>query len=675
VKTFEKIIFWLFCILLFFVPLILWPFTSEVFEFNKMVLVYILTTLITGAWAIRMISERKFIFRRTILDIPLLVFIGSQFISTILSIDPLTSWLGYYSRFNGGLISVICYALLYWALVSNIDTKRAMKLLYITLGSAVLVSIYGVLEHFGIDKSIWVQDVQSRVFSTLGQPNWLAAWLIALTPVTWYLILNTGFNPKNYKFWIYLALSVLLFWTIIFTKSRSGYLGFAAAFLVFWGLTAWQKRSNVKKLIIPFIITGVTILAVILISGTELTPSLGSLIHKSVSTTVTQTATSGETALDTGGTESSAIRKIVWKGAIQIWQHYPIFGTGVETFAFSYFKYRPPEHNLTSEWDFIYNKAHNEYLNFLANSGAIGLLSYLTLVGFSIYIFVKNRENLLVISLFAGYISLLVTNFFGFSVVPTQLELFLFPAIALTIKIQEEKVKERKNPANGLQKTAIALVLIFIFYLVFIICQYWYADTLYATGKAYDSIGKPDVATTYLGRAIALETYQPLYYSELANAYAELSLAFNQQKDTANTQKLAELAVSESDKTNTLAPNNFIFKMSRFGVFVMLSTINPNYLLNAQTTLIDAINEAPTYAKLYYNLGLTYDRTNQVDLSIQALQKAVELKADYKDARLALAILLISEKKNDEAKTQLNYILTNIDPNDSLTKQTLAGIK
>ena len=107
----------------------------------------------------------------------------------------------------------------------------------------------------------------------------------------------------------------------------------------------------------------------------------------------------------------------------------------------------------------------------------------------------------------------------------------------------------------------------------------------------------------------------------------------------------------------------------------MLSTINPNYLLNAQTTLIDAINEAPTYAKLYYNLGLTYDRTNQVDLSIQALQKAVELKADYKDARLALAILLISEKKNDEAKTQLNYILTNIDPNDSLTKQTLAGIK
>ena len=676
-KTYQKIIFWQFSLLLFLVPLILWPFTSEVFEFNKMVLVYILTSLIAGTWFTGMILEKKIIFRRTILDIPFLVFIGSQFISTILSIDPLTSWLGYYSRFNGGLVSVICYALLYWAFVSNIDAKRSMKLLYVTLGSAVLVSIYGVLEHFGIDKNIWVQDVQSRVFSTLGQPNWLAAWLIALTPITWYLILDAGFNPKNYKFWIYLALSVLFFWTTIFTKSRSGYLGFAAAFLVFWCLTAWQKSGNVKKLIVPFIITGVSILAVILISGTELTPSIGSLIHKSKNTTVTQTTTSGETSLDTGGTESSAIRKIVWKGAIQIWQHYPIFGTGVETFAFSYFKYRPAEHNLTSEWDFIYNKAHNEYLNFLANSGTVGLLSYLTLVGFSIYIFFKNRKNLLVVSLLAGYVSLLVTDFFGFSVVPTQLEFFLFPAIALIIEIQEEKVKERENPANGLQKTVIALVLIFIFYLVFIICQYWYADTLYATGYAYDHLSspRPDVATTYLGRAIALEPYQPLYYSELANAYAELSLAFNQQKDATNTQKFAELAVSESDKTNTLAPNNFIFKMSRFGVFVMLSTVNPNYLLNAQASLIDAINEAPTYAKLYYNLGLTYDRTNQIDLSIQTLQKAVELKADYKDARLALAILLVSEKRNAEAKTQLTYILTNIDPNDSLTKQTLAGIK
>ncbi|MGA2910949.1 MAG: O-antigen ligase family protein [Candidatus Microgenomates bacterium] len=672
-KAYQKIIFWLFAILLFFVPLILWPFTSEVFEFNKMVLVYILTTLITGTWLAEMIIEKKFVFRRTILDIPILAFIGSQIISTILSIDPLTSFLGYYSRFNGGLASVFCYALLYWAFVSVIDIKQTMKLIYITLGSATLVAIYGVLEHFGIDKNLWVQDVQSRVFSTLGQPNWLAAWLIALTPATWYLILTTNFNFRDYKFWLYFSLSILLFWTTIFTKSRSGYLGFATAFIIFWALAVWKKKKDeIGKLIIPFIIIGVSVFAVCLISGTELTPSIGQLISHKPATALTDTST---TALETGGTESGTIRKIVWKGAIQVWLHYPIFGTGIETFAFSYFKYRPPEHNLTSEWQFIYNKAHNEYLNFMANSGTVGILTYLSVIGFSIYVFVKNRKNLLIVSLFAGYLSLLVTNFFGFSVVPTQLELFLFPAMAFVIAKELPTSGNKSDNLNGIQKFFLLVIVFCGLSVLFAIGKYWYADTLYASGKAYNSVGKPDVATNYLTRAISLEPGQPWYYSELANSYASLAVGLNQAKDTADAQKYSDLAVTTSDKVAALAPANFIFKMSRFGVFVMLSTVNPNYLLQAQAALLDAINSAPTYASLYYNLGLTYARTNQTDLAIQALQKAIELKADYADARLAYAILLIGQKQNAEAKVQLNYILTKIDPNNSLAKQTLASIK
>src|SRR3972149_8223240 len=242
----QKAIFFLFAILLFFVPLVLWPFTSEVFEFNKMVLVYILTVLILAVWLTRCIEAKMFIFRRTLLDIPLLVFLGSQLISTILSIDPVTSWLGDYSRFNGGLFSTICYSLLYWAWVSNFDAKETLKLIYVWFASAVLVSVYGVLEHFGIDKNVWVQDVQSRVFSTLGQPNWLAAWLTALIPLTWALALKSrisnqesGKNSKlvtrsavkilDSKFLYFFSLSALLFWTLLFTKSRSGFLGFGIA--------------------------------------------------------------------------------------------------------------------------------------------------------------------------------------------------------------------------------------------------------------------------------------------------------------------------------------------------------------------------------------------------------------------------------------------------------------
>ena len=356
----KKFIFILFAILLFFVPLILWPFTSEVFEFNKMVLVYILTTLIVAAWLTRGALVNKFIFHRTVLDIPLLIFIGSQFISTVFSIDPFTSWFGYYSRFNGGLLSVISYSLLYWAFVSNLDRKSALRTLYFILSSAVIVSIYGILERFGIDKTIWVQDVQNRVFSTLGQPNWLAAWLVTLIPIAWALTLNPKLKIQNSKlylksknFWVFFLTSILFFCTILFTKSRSGLLGFSVAYLVFWTLTFWKLKKEVFK---PFIVISSSLLVISLLIGTQFTPSISSLINHSSNQPISK---SEGPALETGGTESGKIREIVWKGALQVWLHYPIFGTGVETFAYSYYKYRPAEHNLVSEWDFIYNKAHN----------------------------------------------------------------------------------------------------------------------------------------------------------------------------------------------------------------------------------------------------------------------------------------------------------------------------
>lgn len=668
----QKIIFLLFALLLFFVPIVLWPFTSEVFEFNKMVLVYGLTVLITGSWIIRSIQEGKFVFSRTILDKPLLIFLGTQLIATILSIDPTTSWLGYYSRFNGGLLSTICYSLLYWAFVSNFDEKDALKLIKIFLGSSVIVSIYGVLEHFGIDKQYWVQDVQSRVFSSLGQPNWLAAWVVALMPITWALTLKEKVKSLNY--WVYFAVSVLLFWTLIFTKSRSGILGIGIAGLIFWGGVLFYSKSNLKDIIKPVLITGFSILAISLISGTQWTPSLSAILnHK---TTQTQKEVQGP-ALETGGTESGTIRKIVWKGALDVWSHYPVFGTGVETFAYSYYQYRPKEHNTVSEWDFIYNKAHNEFLNIAANSGTTGLLSYLSVIVFSVILFVKSLKNqkYFALAFLAGFISLSATNFFGFSVVPTQLEFYLFPAFIVAIAGGEKQISPKTKKLSGVQAALTIVTIGLAGYLLILITNYWYADYFYSMGKAYNGTKQMGKAISFLSNAIDLEPYQALYHNELASAYSATALGYGQQKDASSAAKFAQLAISESQKAVGLSPANLNLKRTQFGIFVMLSSLNPNYLLNARAVLIDAIKYAPTDAKLYYNLGLTYARTGMLDLALSTLKTAVDLKPNYREARLGYAILLIDRKENAEAKTQLEYILKNIDPNDSMAKQQLESIK
>jgi tetratricopeptide (TPR) repeat protein len=422
-----------------------------------------------------------------------------------------------------------------------------------------------------------------------------------------------------------------------------------------------------------------------LLFGTQFTPSIFKIIEKTQNPEPTAAVQTGATALETGGTESGTIRKIVWQGAIQVWKHYPVFGTGVETFAYSYYLYRPAAHNMTSEWDFIYNKAHNEYLNFMANTGTVGIFTYLTMVGFSIYLMSKkllrqsegedNPDFLMPSAFIAGFISILVTNFFGFSVVPIQLLFFLYPAFCIILASEDVSEKEQKIYLTSNQKS-LNWILIFIgSALVFVICRYWYADYLYATGSGYNKINRQDLGQKYLNQAIKLEPNQSIYYAELAKSYTNLAIAYSQAKESTAAAQLTEVAIDDSIKAVNLSPANLNLKRMEFGVFVMLSTLDPNYLLDAKDILETAILQAPTDAKLHYNLGLIYSRIGQNDLALQTLKETVDLKPDYKDARLAYAILLIDAKRNSEAKAQLEYILTNLDPKDSISKQYLESIK
>lgn len=598
--------------------------------------------------------------------------------STVLSIDPTTSWLGYYSRFNGGMISLICYSLLYWAFVANVNKKDIHKMLHITLLSAILVSIYGVLERLGIDKNIWQQDVQSRVFSTLGQPNWLAAWLVALIPITWAMGLSQNFKQKKYINTVPYLLSTLFFTVLLFTKSRSGLIGFGVAEIVFWGLMVFKSRFVYLK---KFLVFNVLILISAAAFGTQYTPSISKIIQEGQSSYKTQEETMPGTVLENGGTESGTIRKIVWQGAVDIWKRYPIFGTGVETFAYSYYMARPVEHNLTSEWDFIYNKAHNEYLNFMANSGTVGILAYLVMVGFAIYLLIKNSiadsgddnySSLVSTALAAGYFSILTTNFFGFSVVPVQILFFLYPAFSEVLK--KGVVLEKEETTNAFKRTGGYLVLAFGSFIIFLIGRYWYADHLYATGSSYNKINRQDLAASYLYKATDLLPNQSVYVAELSKSYANLAIAYNEAKQSTPAAQLMQAAIENSIKAVDLSPANVNMKRVEFSVFVMLSSINPNYLLDARDILLVATKQAPTDAKLFYNLGLIYSRVGENDLALATLEKAIRLKPNYKEARLAYAILLIDADKNTQAQAELEYILKNIDPNDSLTKQYLDSI-
>lgn len=683
-----------FYLLFFLVPLALFPTTSEIFEFNKIVLTYALTAFILASWVARIIVAKKIIFRRSLLDIPILLFLASQVASTFLSIDTRTSLFGYYSRFNGGLMSLFSYALLYWAYVSNMTAKESKNSLIALLSSSYLIGAYAVLQRMGVDKDIWNQNVQERVFSTFGQPNWLAAWISALLPIVWAFLLiyadKARDSKNNIRFWFLFLFSPFLFLIILFTKSRSGILGFLAADLLFWAIAILPKRNNLlefSKIVKIFIAANLAFVLLAVVVGTPWTPSgPEALMAGGRKIPSTEAATSSPS--DPGGTESGEIRKIVWKGAINIWKAYPLFGTGVETFAFSYPTFRPAEHNLVSEWEFIYNKAHNEYLNFAANTGSVGLISYLFLIVVIAISFYRNyglpthnfnnsqqmsNSKLINLALLSGWASILITNFFGFSTVPISILFFLYPAVALVIASPTQSKfgnTHSQNLSVG-QKITIFSSLLVTSYLLLVISKYWYADYLYAQAKAENDSGNYTQGGEIMLKAIKLSRGEAIYYDELAQSSAGVAVKVSEASDSNNAEKFAQQAIALSDNAVKLSPRNITLRKHQAGLFIKLTAIDTSYLYSARDVMAEIAPLSPTDAKLFYNLGLTLARTGNVDEAVKILKKSTELKPDFRDARFTIALLEMENDNLEEAKVQLEYILNKINPDDILAKQQL----
>ncbi len=748
----NKVIDLSFYALFLFVPLIFLPLNYELFEYNKMMLTYALTAIIVFSWLAKMVLLGKVQVARTPLDIAIAIFFIAQVVATIFSIDPHLSWWGYYSRFNGGLLSTICYILLYYAFVSNIgqnpnsknknilDYKNSVgckiqRLLITIFFSATIVAIWGILEHFGhsfsclfftfkFDDSCWVQDVQNRVFSTLGQPNWMAAYLAILIPIAIGLalksksgILNSKCFDKPYKkifahLNLFAILSIVFYLTLLYTKSRSGFFGLWISLFVFLK-TAKGVKSFFAIIFIFFVITFFIKSPVEQINRFFSFDAVKKYVLKNQVRPEKVEPLPPRQVIETGGTESWEIRKIVWEGGIKGFLARPVFGWGVETFAWVYYRFKPVQHNLVSEWDFLYNKAHNEYINYAATSGIFGLGSYLFIIFSFILWSVKNlkvqsskfKSNLkfkaqkislfgfwnltlivpldfdlwiLLLGLFSGWISILITNFVGFSVVVVSLFFWLIPAIAFAL-FQEHKVVVIYQPNTSLKGIItivfavvaiiilIALAVALLFHLLF----FWIADSHFAAGLALARRGDYTQAYKEYRQAIVNNPDEPLYHDEFASTLAPLSLLALKADEASFSGELADLALAANAKALRISPNNVNFWKSRITILLTLSEKDDKYSKDAISAIESTETLAPTDPKIVYNKGLLLTRLGKKDDAVRAFTKALQLKPNYKEPRLALALLYQEQGKKTEAARELEKILSNIDPNDDEVKKLL----
>jgi tetratricopeptide (TPR) repeat protein len=410
-------------------------------------------------------------------------------------------------------------------------------------------------------------------------------------------------------------------------------------------------------------------------------------------------------------TDSGNIRKNVWKGAITAWRHHPIFGTGVETFAFAYYKYKPPEQNLVTEWDYLYNKAHNEYLNYAATTGTFGIVTYLFFIGYFLILsskwllkkglhhltnlglqeteYTATQDVVLIIGIVCGFITILVSNFFGFSVVITNLYLFLIPifvfllmqrsnipAISSKQKIVEQSRQTYLSKPSSYGWAGICIIWIICIFILLQLYQFWIADKKYALGYNLNRINRFQEAYILLSEAVNKRGSEPVFQDELAYSSAMLAREFAKQNDTVNASKYAKEALAKSDSLFTSYPNNVVFLKNRVRTLYALGEIDPQFIGMALQTILKAYEMAPNDAKIGYNAGLLLGQAGQVQQGIDILERIKRIKPDFRDVYFALGIFYRDLATAGEGKTvkdpilqkkaedNMRYILQNLNPND-----------
>lgn len=603
----PKLIKSLFLLLFFVTPFIFYPYNSESFEIPKMYFVYLITILIVFFHSLNYFKKQTTLFIHHPLNFPLIIFLSSQILATIFSIDKYTSFFGYYSRLNGGLLSLLAFSALFFILPNYLDPKFIKKIISFTLTSGTIIAIYGILQHFGIDKNFWPHDdVMARVFSTLGQPNWLAAYLCILIPLA-LLQWPTRLNASKASFWLDILLPSMFFICLYFTKSKSGLIATAISLIFYFIL----KLKLSKKLIFLLFLFSIPIIFYIL-KPTPVDPKLNI-------------------------TSSADIRKIVWGGAINVAKLYPFFGTGPETFADSYYWVRPARHNITSEWEFLYNKVHNEYLNYLANTGFIGLFAYLFYIYSCIKFIYKNKQ----FELLSAFISILITSFAGFNVVTTSLFLFLLPLLS-TPNFQKPNHSPFRFPI---------LIGSIIFCLISAqkIINFYLSDVIYNAADKQESL---------IVKAYQLRPNNPTILSKASVIFAK--------------NKQADYALAFSRIALNISPYDVNLWKERTQMLVYLTYVDTKYYPEAIKALNSTAILAPTDAKTFYLLAKFYDAISDKTNTEKNFLKAIELKSNYDYAYFDLAKFYFDQKQYDLAKKyfelNLKYAPLNPDAPEYLEK-------
>ncbi len=258
------------------------------------------------------------------------------------------------------MIQVLLYALLFFVIVNNCYRQESAQILgFPLIFLAAGISCFAICQFFTHSNRVWsyTSPYVGRASGTYISPNNLAGFLEMLLPLAIAYVLVGRMKPVVRIFLGYAALVILA--GIVVTFSRGGWVAAGVAVLTLLVILLFHRNHRMPAFF----------LLVILAAGG--TVFVTKYLSRSLSYIQRVETPAGD------GQSDFSVRRDVWVAAGRMWQDNFWWGVGPAHYDYRFREYRPQSVQLRPD------RAHNDYLNLLADWGTVGGL--VVLAGLAVF--------------------------------------------------------------------------------------------------------------------------------------------------------------------------------------------------------------------------------------------------------------------------------------------------
>jgi len=394
-------------------------------------LIFILKTFATGTY------DRDILKHPVSLAIYLMLF--WIFMTSLTSTMPLVSF-----KF---LLSRIWFIVGFYFLTAVLfkSGKNIEKYIWLYMLPLMIVIFYTIFRHFGY--GLWDKQAAHFVMNPFYNDHTAYGAALAMyVPFLFGFSFTSIYSTKTRAF-VQLVLVILLI-ALILSYARAAWVSMVAAFGI-WVIMRLKIRFK------PIFLTALISISVILVFQNQLLMYLERNDTESSANLTEHISSISNISSDASNLE----RLNRWSCAIRMFEEKPIFGYGPGTYMFSYAPFQlTADRTIISTNSADGGNAHSEYLGPMAESGFMGLITFLILIGVVIYTAIhaysrtndKRLKTILMgalLGLISYYIHGILNNFLDSD--KLSVPFWGFTAIIVAVDIYTRKLEEETTlPEN-----------------------------------------------------------------------------------------------------------------------------------------------------------------------------------------------------------------------------------